>query len=97
MCRASRRKSDTGPVFMSVAIWFATEPVIDRLDAAGQTRSAVTTSGHGLFDQMTRDRRLRPQCELPGTQFREHGGVYAHLERDGRPIFLAAKAITDSR
>jgi hypothetical protein len=40
-----------------------------------------------LYEVVERDRYLLPQHDLPGASFRERDGVYAHLGRDGRPIF----------
>lgn len=40
-----------------------------------------------LYRSVQREGRLRPQHQLPGESFRERNGVFAHLGRDGRPIF----------
>jgi hypothetical protein len=40
-----------------------------------------------LYEMARREGRLRPRNELPGPSFREHRGVYMHIDRDGAPLF----------
>lgn len=40
-----------------------------------------------IFDQIKRDRRLRPIGEVEYDGFREHGGVYIHVGHDNAPVF----------
>lgn len=39
-----------------------------------------------LFEETRRSGRLRPRSELPGYFRREHGGIFVHIDRDGRAI-----------
>lgn len=40
-----------------------------------------------LYEQTRREGRLRTRKECHDHLLREHGGVYIHISRDGRPIF----------
>jgi len=39
-----------------------------------------------LFNETQLSGRLRPRCELPGYFRREHGGIFVHIDRNGRAI-----------
>ena len=40
-----------------------------------------------LYEQVRKERRLRLRRECSDHTIREHGGVYVHIARDGRPVF----------
>jgi len=40
-----------------------------------------------LFDQAKADRKLKTQKELRRFAFREYGGIYIHIDRNGDPLF----------
>ncbi|MGY3439468.1 MULTISPECIES: hypothetical protein [unclassified Marinovum] len=39
-----------------------------------------------LYEEVSRTRRLRPRSDLPGYFRREHGGIFVHIDRDGRAL-----------
>lgn len=39
-----------------------------------------------LYDEVSQSRRLRPRSEVPGYFRREHGGIFVHIDRNGRAL-----------
>ncbi|AKO96255.1 hypothetical protein MALG_01067 [Marinovum algicola DG 898] len=39
-----------------------------------------------LYEEVSRSGRLRPRSEVPGYFRREHGGIFVHIDRNGRAL-----------